>query len=396
MIIFPKDFRFGVSTAAAQIETAVGHNWAGRKALDGSVFSATTGHEDQWRSDVDLIAGLAPNYRMSLLWSRLQDRPMGPFDKDAVKFYLELIEALRKKGVSILLVLHHFEEPIWFSEKGGWNNKKSVEYWLDYVRKVIDIFGEYIFWWNTFNEPNLLVSMGFISGQFPPFSKNPFKAIRALGNISKCHQEAYLLIKSKFPHSLIGLSHNSVLLEAENLLGYLPAAVTDWWYMQFIPSWYGACDYFGMSYYARIGYDPLPVTYLYHPEKFKQNNRRHDQMWEYYPEGMRLIMRRFWKRFGKPILITENGVATRDDTFRQVAIYDYLQQVSLAMEEGIPCLGYFHWTAWDNFEWNLGASYCFGLYELDRNTMRRIPRPSARYFSEIASTGQVKRPEIND
>ena len=165
--------------------------------------------------------------------------------------------------------------------------------------------------------------------------------------------------------------------------------------MEFIPSWYDLCDFFGMSYYARIGYDPWPVTYLYTPEKFPNSRRRHDDMWEYHPPGLAIIMKRYWNRFQKPIFITENGVATQDDGFRMQAIHDYLSEIRNAINNGIPCLGYFHWTAWDNFEWNLGPSFKFGLFEVNRSTMERIPRKSAGYYSTIAKTGIVNDPPLN-
>ncbi|MEY3405752.1 MAG: hypothetical protein RL161_1182 [Bacteroidota bacterium] len=395
MIEFPKEFVFGTSTAAAQIESAGGHEWVGLKAKDGSVFHNTTDHELLWKTDVEVIANLAPNYRMSLLWSRLQKCPYEPLNEQAVKFYLDLIDALRNRGVRIMLVLHHFENPIWFGALGGWSCAHAVKIWLNYVEQVVRTFGDRVTWWNTFNEPNLYLSLGYLSGQFPPFRRNPVLAFKVLRNISTAHRAAYLLIKEKFPNTMVGLSHNSVLFEPDTFLGVIPASLTDWWYMEFIPSWYDSCDFFGMSYYARIGYDPSPVTFLYTPEKFRNSKRRHDDMWEYHPPGIATIMKRYWDRFQKPLFITENGVATQDDGFRMQAIYDYLSEIKKAMNNGIPCLGYFHWTAWDNFEWNLGSSFKFGLIEVNRSTMERIPRKSAGYFSTIAHTGIVNDPPMN-
>lgn len=389
MIQFPDNFIFGTSTAAAQIETASDHDWAGFKAKDGSVFERTTDHELLWQSDIEIIAGLAPNYRMSLLWSRLQKGPFLPLDADAVGFYILFLEQLRERGVKIMLVLHHFENPLWFSSMGGWAKAESEKIWLDYVKRIVETFGRYISYWNTFNEPNLYLSLGYLSGQFPPHKMNPFLAFRTLKHISNCNKEAYLIIKAAFPNALVGLSHNSAVLEGDSLLGKIPAALTDWWYMDFIPGWYGNCDFFGMSYYARIGYDPFPVTQLYSPERLAKKNKPHDQMWEYYPQGISVIMKRYWDLFGKPIMITENGVATTDDSFRIQGIHDHLSEIYSAMISGVPCLGYFHWSTWDNFEWNLGRSFRFGLYELDYHTMERKPRPSARYYASISHSKKL-------
>ena len=384
MIRFPDQFIFGTSTAAAQIETAADHDWAGIRALDGSVFQRTTDHELRWASDAEIISELAPAYRMSLLWSRLQKGPYQQLNGEAVSYYIRFIENLKGRGVKIMLVLHHFENPVWFSNMGGWSKSECVNLWLDYVRKVVNTFGRFISYWNTFNEPNLYLSMGYLSGQFPPNKRNPFLAFRTLKHISESHREAYLIIKTEFPDSLVGLSHNSAILEADSFLGNVPAAITDWWYMDFIPGWYGACDFFGFSYYARIGYNPWPVTQLYSPDRIAKKKKPHDQMWEYYPQGISQIMKRYWEMFRKPIMITENGVATMDDNFRIQAIHDYLTEIHSAMSSGIPCLGYFHWSTWDNFEWNLGRSFRFGLYEVNYETMERKPRPSAAYYASIA------------
>ena len=110
-LVFPKHFEFGTSTAAYQIETGVEHDWCGVRARDGHVFGCTTDHEQRYAEDVDIIASLAPNYRMSLMWSRLQPAPLAPFATEATSEYHELLRMLKSKGVTIMMVLHHFAAP---------------------------------------------------------------------------------------------------------------------------------------------------------------------------------------------------------------------------------------------------------------------------------------------
>ncbi len=389
---FPEHFRFGTSTSAVQIETASNHDWEGFKSLDQAIFTRTTDHELRWKKDVDIISSLAPNYRMSFMWSKLQPAPFASFDADTVVYYRNLLLRLREQGVDIMLVLHHFSNPVWFSKQGGWANKQSVDWWLDYVKKVIAEFGEFVMLWNTFNEPNLYISLSSLAGMFPPQKTNPVYAWRVLKNISTAHQRAYELLHLRSPGKPVGISHNASILEADNLLGKLPAKITDWWYMDFIPGWFEHSDFFGLSYYSRIGYDPFPVTYLNTPEKLIKKGKAHDDLWEYYPQGMEICLERYWKRFKKSIVITENGMSTADDDKRIKSIYDYLQIIHRSLEKGIDIRGYYHWSTWDNFEWNLGPSCRFGLYACDPITKDRIKRPSADVYASLAYSKKLVIP----
>jgi len=389
---FPAHFRFGTSTSAVQIETAVDHDWQGFTSLDNSVFNRTTDHEQHWEADVKIISSLAPNYRMSLMWSKLQPGPMAAFDPEAVHYYRRFLTHLREQGVEIMLVLHHFANPLWFSNAGGWAHKQSVDWWLNYVKKVIHEFGEFVSLWNTFNEPNLYISLSSLAGLFPPQKTNPIYAWKVLNNISLAHAKAYELLHEQSPGKPVGISHNASILEGDNLLGILPAKITDWWYMHFIPGWFDHSDFFGLSYYSRIGYDPFPVTNLNAQGKLKRKGKEHDDMWEYYPEGLGMCMERYWKRFRKPIIITENGMSTSDDNKRIKSIYDYLQIIHNGMEKGIDVRGYYHWSTWDNFEWNLGPTYRFGLYACDLETKERTKRPSADIYSALAFSKKIAIP----
>ncbi len=381
---FPDHFRFGTSTSAAQIETAIDHDWQGFIALDHSIFNETTDHEIHWQNDVEIISSLAPNYQMSFMWSRLQRAPFAALDSKAVNHYRDLLIQLKLRGVDIMLVLHHFANPVWFSQQGGWANKQSVAWWLDYVKKVIHEFGEFVTLWNTFNEPNLYISLSSLAGIFPPQKTNPVYAWRMLNHISTAHQRAYEMLNTLSPGKPVGISHNASILEGDNLLGVLPAKITDWWYMHFIPGWFESCDFFGLSYYSRIGYDPFPVTFLNTPEKIIKKNKAHDDMWEYYPEGLGKCIDRYWKRFRKPIIITENGMSTNDDNQRIKSMHDYFKIIHNQIEKGIDIRGYYHWSTWDNFEWNLGPSQRFGLYACDSQTKERSKRPSADVYSSLA------------
>jgi beta-glucosidase len=386
---FPPHFDFGTSTCAYQIETAVDHDWTGHLSKDGHRFNRTTDHELRHEEDVQIIAGLAPNYRMGLMWSKLQHAPYAELDKSAVREYLSLLKALRSKNVKIMMVIHHFANPVWFAETGGWENHKSIAVWVDYAKKIIDTFGQYVESWNTFNEPNAYATMGWLIGEFPPHRINFLLARRVIRNMAEAHHEIFRYIKRKNSNAQVGISHNCIVAAPQNLMGVIPAKLFDAWFMKYTASLFRDVDFWGLSYYARICFDPLPITNVSTPEKMKQLGKRHDDMWEYYPEGIKENIQRFWHKFRKPIIITENGICTSDDSFRIEAVKDYLRQIKECLDDGIDVRGYYHWTAWDNFEWSLGPTYRFGLYECDLTTKDRRRKPSADVYSQLAHTKEI-------
>jgi beta-glucosidase len=381
---------FGTSTAACQIETAFEHDWKGVQSRDGNIFERTTDHEKRQDEDIEIISSLAPNYRMSLMWSKLQRSPFAPLDKAAKEEYHSLLQGLLLRNVRIMMVLHHFANPDWFAKLGGWEKQENADLWIDFAKKVIDEFGDCITAWNTFNEPNLYVSLGWVGAEFPPFKKNIWLARKVIRNMATAHEVVYACIKTKYPSSQVGISHNCTLFKARNLAGRVPAAILDWLFMEYPLSLFNKVDFFGMSYYAKIEFDPFPITFLFQPAKVKRLNKPHDDLWEYHPAGLGECIRRFWNKYKIPIIITENGVCTGDDRKRVEAIQDYMKEIRQCLDEGIDVGGYFHWTSWDNFEWSLGPTFRFGLYECDPDTKARKKKPSADVFSRLAYNKEIE------
>jgi beta-glucosidase len=295
-----------------------------------------------------------------------------------------------------MLVVHHFANPTWFAQNGGWLNNENVDAFLDYAKKLVSTFGEYVWIWNTFNEPNLYCSMAYVEGEFPPFKRNLFSANRAIRNMAKAHNALYDILKLASPEKLVGISHNCTLFEADNFLGKLPALFFDWCYMSYAEDLFKKTDFFGMSYYARIGFDPFPVTYLTTPKKFQKSGKSHDGMWEYFPQGLEKCILRFSKKYGKPIIITENGICTSNDEKRVLAIRDYMSAIDRAMKSGAKVIGYYHWSTWDNFEWSLGPTFQFGLYSCDPKTKDRVKKPSADVYRSLAYSKEIIVDVIDD
>ncbi|MBK9336218.1 MAG: family 1 glycosylhydrolase [Lewinellaceae bacterium] len=390
MLAFPTYFFWGTSTAAAQVETAGDHPWHGLIARDGYRFEHTTDHELRRAEDADYIARFGSVYRCSVDWSRLQPQAMARFDPDVVDEYCTFFEHLKQKGVSLMLVLHHFCHPNWFEQQGGWTKEANIECFVHYAQQCMKHFGEYVTYWNTFNEPNVYAYNAFFSGNFPPHKKyNYFTANRVLDNMGQAHDIVRFLIREKFKRAQVGISLNTACFEAANILGLPVAAFARWWFMGRAARPFRKCDFWGLSYYAYIRFDPLPVDMIHRPKAVLKSGLPHDKMWLYHPEGLGWALRRFWKKYQKPVIITENGICTDDGGQRIQALRDYLRVCHDAIRDGVDLRGYIHWSTWDNFEWHLGPTYRFGLVRVDLQTKERSMTEAGLFYEKIAQQNGI-------
>ncbi|MCC6459028.1 MAG: family 1 glycosylhydrolase [Saprospiraceae bacterium] len=381
---FPKHFFWGTSTAAAQVETAGDHPWRGRVAKDGFRFERTTDHELRRAEDAGYIARLGSVYRCSVDWSRLQSGPMEKFDAAVVEEYCTFFDRLKNEKVQLMLVLHHFCHPNWFEHNGGWTNEDNIASYVHYVQQCLKHFGKYVAYWNTFNEPNVYAYNAFFSGDFPPGRKGRyFLANRVLGNMGRAHDIARMLIREKDKGAPVGISLNTAYFEATNWLAYPVVAFARWWFLTRAARPFRRCDFWGLSYYAQLLFDPRLLDVVHRPRAIQQRGLPHDKMWLYKPEGLGWVLRRFWKKYQKPIIITENGICTDDDQQRIGALRDYLRVCHQALAAGIEVQGYIHWSTWDNFEWHLGPTYRFGLVRVDFDTMDRTMTRAGLFYEQI-------------
>lgn len=382
-IKFPEGFLWGTSTAAAQIETAFDHNWNGFKSRDGYTFLRTSDHEKRRDEDLGYIREFGSVYRCGVDWSRLQRAPMADFEADVVAEYQDWFRKLNEAGMKIMFVMHHFCNPTWFEKNGTWLNADNIPAFMDYAKKCMEHFGDYAYIWNTFNEPGVYAMNGFVTGNFPPQHKSYFKGNKVLDNMGKAHDELYDILKEKYPDKQVGISKNTCYFFGTNWLGKKAAKFVDWWFIDKVASHFEKNDFWGISYYAYIPFTPMPVTFIDTPDKLKKMGIPHDKMWGYYPKGLKEILLRFHNKYKKPIIITENGVCTEDDDFRQQSMKDYLSACHEAIEEGVDLRGYIHWTTMDNFEWNLGPTYRFGLVRVDFETMERTLTDAGKFYTKI-------------
>ncbi len=382
-LVFPEGFWWGTSTAAAQVETASEHSWRGLRALDGYVFERTTDHELRRKEDTQMIARFGSIYRCGVDWSRLQKEPFAKFDPAVVSEYAQFFEDLRARGVGLMFVLHHFAHPNWFEQKGGWTDEDNIPMYLDYVRQCVKYFGGFAKAWNTFNEPNVYAMNAFMLGNFPPRKKGQyFLANRVLDNMGKAHDIAVTILREK-SDAPIGISLNTACMEGRGLLGRLVAAFVRWWFMTRAARPFERCDFWGLSYYAYMIFDPFPMDAITRKKALVKLGIPHDKMWGYRPEGLGEVLLRFHKKYRKPIIITENGFCTDDSTQRIKAIKDYLDVCHQAIQKGVDLKGYIHWSTWDNFEWHLGPTFRFGLAWVNFDTMDREITAAGQFYEGV-------------
>lgn len=386
-------FLWGVATSSHQIEGNQVNDWsrweAGGHTKDMSGRAAD--HWRLWAEDLALLPELGLNsYRFSLEWSRIEPEP-GQFDEAALLQYRTMIGKMRELGVVPLMTLHHFTLPIWFADRGGFLNPDASRWFCRYVGVVMDALGDLVDIYITINEPMVLVVMGYLIALWPPGQHGFARGLKLVSRLASVHQAAYDMIKQKRPDALVGLAHHQIAFHPwrDHLLDrgtarFLQFLMND----RFIRLAGERQDFIGINYYTRqYGHWSRGLR----PFQSRPGTLQSDMGWELYPEGLLEVMRRLG-RFEKPILVTENGIATQDDALRTRYLEEHVQVISRAQREGLNVRGYYHWSLLDNFEWAEGFSPRFGLVEVDYGALTRRMRPSAHRYRQIALANDGKFP----
>ena len=383
MLRFPDGFLWGAATAAHQVE---GNNtnsdwWQSEQAgLLPHRSEAACASWTDWRDDVRLLTDIGLNaYRMSIEWARIEPEP-GRFDQQALDNYKQQLDALKVAGIEPMLTLHHFTSPRWLASLGGWRNPEVVDRFLDYTQHLARHLKDEVRWWITINEPSILGFKAYIEGSWPPHRRGNYSGyVRLMRHAARAHRRAHQLLHQEQPEAMVSMAF--ALWPLHPLRPWSPidqaiARIGDWvWQGRIIDRALPALDWIGVNYYSRtfVGW-PWPVN-----ETIGANgSKRSDFGWEIYPQGLYDVLRRIGN-YGKPIVITENGISDADDDQRAEYIVEHLRQVHRAIQDGVDVRGYMHWTLLDNFEWAEGYEQRFGLATRDRRL-----RPSARVYGAIA------------
>ncbi len=427
-----KQFLWGAATSSYQIEGDNKHSdwwtWEKQGHVDRKQTNGkATDHWNRFREDLRLAEDLKLNsYRFSIEWSRIEPRE-GEWNKEALEWYLDLIQECEKRKLLPMLTLHHFTFPQWIADKGGLKNKEVSYYFERFVKKVLRTMGPHIPLWCTLNEPVVLAIGQYLGGIMPPKENNPKILSTVMRNLLKMHVVAYRAIHNQTERRkgvwrahplLVGFAHNMVDFHASRHWHPMERLLSQVFWKFYNQSWLDAVtggpqdfgvmgitpsvkpvreaqgkktvDYIGINYYMKGELKWRPKAD--HFEKVKgipvgisfasPNEEKSEMGWAIHPEGLGRMLR-FVRQYKLPIYITENGIADGADKLRSTYILKHLIELAKEIKSGADIRGYYYWSLLDNFEWIKGFDPRFGLLSVDYNTFQRNLRPSSLVYRQI-------------
>ncbi len=428
---FPRGFLWGTATAAHQVEGNNTNNqwwkWEQEGHTNGQSGLACDWWGGRWREDFDRAAEGGQNaHRLSVEWSRIQPTP-DRWDEDALDRYRMMLRGLKERGLTPMVTLHHFSDPLWLYEKCAWEVEESVLWFEKYVRKTVEALKDYCSLWCTINEPNIYALSGYVTGDFPACNKGLPNAVKVMANMLRGHAAAYRAIHALQPEARVGyawhyrpqvarswspLDHlmRKIRYDAINMAfpSGISTGVMKTPIAKFnIPEARGTQDYFGLNYYSvdTVWFDLRKKDELFSNSGYPADaDMSPTHFIANIPSGLFDSLQWVADTYPNlPILITENGVEDAGDQMRPRYIAQHIRQMWRAVNFNWPIKGYFHWSLVDNFEWERGWTQRFGLWALDVETQKRTKRPSADLYAEICqenglSSDMVQKycPEVLD
>ncbi len=403
--VFPDKFLWGCATAAYQVE---GNNsntdlWA-MEYLPGTMFKDHSGdacdHYHLYPQDIAMLADLGFNtYRFSLEWARIEPEE-GFFSNAELDHYRCMLAVCQEHHLTTMLTYSHFSLPRWFAMKGGWENPNAADLFARFCEKATRHLGDLVGFASTLNEPDVPQLLDWFNLPGLPAGMSVAQMMQAgLANVCKqlnapefsdlflgdgkktrdgllaAHAKGKDAMKSVRPDMPVGFNlamSDDQPAPTDSHLEEKRAAV-------YAP-WLEAakhCDYLGVQTYSRsiVGKKDLPAP--------KDSELTQTGM-EFYPECVEHVVRYAAKETGVPIYVTENGIATQDDTRRVEYYKQALIGLKRAIDDGVDVRGYVAWSLMDNFEWMSGYTPKFGLVAVDLKTQQRTIKPSATFLGNIA------------
>lgn len=403
-------FLLGTASAATQIEGGdcnhSWNNWYNRGNIkDGSNPVRANDHYNRWKQDADLMSEMGLKiYRLGIEWARICPEE-NKIDQSVIEHYREEFIYLKEKGISLLLTIHHFTNPMWFEKKGGFLKRENINYFLEFVTLVLKSFGDLISEYITINEPNVYATNAYYIGDWPPGEKSLKKALLVMSNMAVCHIRAYELIHKirsdmGYRDTKVSFANHMRVFDPENsknlwqrtcsslmerlFQGDITKAMClgtfKWPLKKTLPIKKGEyCDFIAINYYTR-------TTAYGFSDGVRNNTPKNDLGWEIYSEGIIRCTKKLYNLLNRPIYITENGTCDNNDTFRCRYIYDHLKAIS---KSSMPIERYYHWCFCDNFEWDEGESARFGIVHVDYNTQKRTIKKSGHFFTDVIKANGV-------
>ncbi len=428
---FPNGFLWGAATSSAQIEG--GMDEGGRspsiwnvapkeKIKNGEDCHIACDHYHHYKEDVLIMKQLGlKSYRFSISWSRIFSEE-GKMNPEGISFYSDLVDELLQNGIEPLVTLYHWDLPLWVDEKGGWENKKTIAFYLEYVKAVVDALSDRVTYWITFNEPSCFLMNGYMQGVHAPFKRDYLCFPKISRIFMQANHEAVKIIRERakkkpqiglsfasganIPQSMddkdIEKARKKTFFKGIGLMG------NRWWMdpillgkgvraygiyhlsNRFAKSIQVKFDFIGINNYEALDYAAWGGDKSIDRSKLKKTSMG----WVIDGRSLYWTLRFVYERYHLPIMVTENGMANDDkvvgnqvdDKIRSEFMDEYIGNMKKAIVDGIPVIGYQHWSLLDNFEWAEGYGPRFGLVYVDFKTQNRIIKNSAYHYGEIIKT----------
>lgn len=402
---FPESFLWGTSGAAYQIEGGnVGSDIWVLEHVKPTIFASPSGDAadsyHRFGEDIALAASLGFNsHRLSIEWARIEPA-RGQISRAALDYYRGVLATCRKHGLAPVVTFNHYSVPAWFAAAGGFAQPGGAKAFADYCRVVTTHMGDLIAVAATFNEPNVatLVRWGGMLAKYRPIIQAVQKAAGAATGspdwsspmlagesqhaaVAEAHGAAYEAIRQaaakRFPVGLTLAVNGDHAAGSDSGLARKNAEVLDRWL---------ACpaDFIGVQSYTGGAVGPNEDVPPAPGEEVTQMG------YAFRPDAIEGAIRLVASRSKLPIYVTENGVATEDDSRRIAYIEGAVAGVARCLKDGIDVRSYIHWSLLDNWEWMSGYKPRFGLVSVDRTTFKRTPKPSAKFLGNIARAGGPK------
>lgn len=440
---FPPDFLWGGATASYQIEGAWQDDGKGESIWDrfshtpGRVRDNDTGdvacdHYHRWREDVALMRDLGLRaYRFSIAWPRIFPTGYGKVNPAGLDFYSRLVDELLAAGIRPFATLYHWDLPQALQDRGGWPARATAEAYVEYAEAVARCLGDRVHDWMTLNEPWVTAFMGYEMGIHAPGHQDSTEAFATAHHLLLAHGWTVPVIRRDSSHSQVGIALNLAPHQAASPSAadaratQLSDAKLNRWFLDplagrgypqdlcealdlrldFVQSGDLAAiaaplDFLGVNYYFRsiIRSNAIPEA-ANAPRTIYPNPNPTTMGWEVYPEGLYELLT--WLKADYPFpayYVTESGAAYPDqvgpdgqidDPQRVAYLQAHFEQAGRALAAGVPLKGYFVWSLIDNFEWAHGYSQRFGLVYVDYQTLARIPKTSAKWYSRVIVENSV-------
>ncbi len=392
-------FWWGTSTASFQNEDrGVSPGEPGYFKTDWDVF-AEEGHipprgDDatfSWTyfdKDVAALKKIGVNhYRFGIEWGRVEPSP-GEFNEKAIRQYVSMARKLRAAGIEPVVTLWHFTFPSWLYDSKAKSRSNFLHpdvqtRWKEYVTRMVEALGPYVKVWVPQNEPNGALYIGYFGGHWPPGLLVTPGALKKASNVAvEMFREAAEIIREKDPGSLVmgiysipdwkrdgiqdptGFVYN--MMQRQNF-DHLDRAAD-------------CMDLIGVNYYYSQSASVRRFILRPHGE---QNSDYTQNGWLIDPEGLHSVLLEVHNRYGKPIVISENGIGTQSEQKKIRYYREHVNQMRRAMEDGVDIRGYFPWTLIDNYEWAEGYAANFGMTHVNKKTMTLELEPSGQWFANF-------------